>query len=385
MTHAPEKLRIVLLGCGQIADAHLQEIRKIDCAQLVAVCDVHQDLADQAAARFEVPQAFDDLDTMLAVANPDVVHVTTPAHTHASLSIKLLNAGIHVYVEKPFTVEVPEAEEVVESARQSGSKLCLGHDQLFDPEWLRVRELVDGGLIGDVTHVESILGYPLSGKFGRQVTADPNHWVRRLPGGLFQNTISHPLYRITEFLMDETPMIHAHWATTENRDFPTELSVSLRGTSVTGSLTFATNIHSQRITRVYGTKGALEVDLDVQVTRRIASARLPGAFGKLEMPARQLREAVRNAGRNVWRFLISDIHYFAGMRTLFEQFYRSILDSDDVPIPYNEMLRVTRLMDEIFSKCRETEPADGCRNQLNSHQAVEQSQPTTNVPVEVGS
>ena len=55
------KLRIALIGCGQIADAHLQEIRKIDSAEAVAVCDRHPDLARQAAARFGVPGVFDDL------------------------------------------------------------------------------------------------------------------------------------------------------------------------------------------------------------------------------------------------------------------------------------------------------------------------------------
>ena len=67
---AAERLNVALVGCGQIADAHLQEIRKISLAKLSAVCDVHRDLADQAAARFAVPRAFDSLDRMLAEARP---------------------------------------------------------------------------------------------------------------------------------------------------------------------------------------------------------------------------------------------------------------------------------------------------------------------------
>lgn len=353
MTPDPGTVRVALLGCGQIADAHLQEIRKIHCAELVAVCDIYQDLADQAAARFEVPRAFTNLDRMLSVARPDVVHVTTPAHTHAPLAKMLLHAGVHVYVEKPFTVDIAEAEQVVSRAVASKATLCLGHDQLFDPAWLQLKKRIQDGAVGRVTHVESVLGYPIAGRFGRQVASDPDHWVRRLPGGLFQNTISHPLYRITDFLLDSAPRIHGFWSTSDSRDFPTELSASLCGSDVTGSLFFSTRIPPSRVTRVYGDEGGLEVDLDSQIVRRLRQARLPGAFGKLDVPLGNLRDAIASLGRNAWRFMNSDIHYFAGMGSLFEQFYRSILTGSEPPIGYDEMLRVTRIMDSIFDCCRQ--------------------------------
>ncbi|MCA9076405.1 MAG: Gfo/Idh/MocA family oxidoreductase [Planctomycetaceae bacterium] len=352
MSSRTPNLRIALIGCGQIADAHLQEIRKIDCAELVAVCDVHQDLADQAAARFGVPRADSDLSAMLAEAKPDVVHVTTPAHTHCELATRLLVSGVHVYVEKPLTVDFSEAESLLETVTRTGKSLCLGHDQLFDPIWLRCRELVDAGVIGEVSHVESVLGYPLSGQFGRQVTGNPDHWVRRLPGGLFQNTISHPLYRITEYMQDTQPRVDAHWYAAGTATFPTEMVAHLRGKTVTGSLFFSTRIQPQRISRVYGPKGGLEVDFDAQTIRVIRQSRLPGAFGKIEMPWRHWREGASNLRHNLWRFLKSDIHYFAGMRTLFELYYRSILDGSSPPIAYDEMLRVTRVMDTMFRHCR---------------------------------
>jgi predicted dehydrogenase len=345
-------LRIALLGCGQIADAHLQEIRKLRGVELVAVCDVHRDLAVQAGARFGVPGIYTDLRQMIAEARPDVVHITTPAHTHCSLAIQILQLGCHVYVEKPFTLDGVEADRVAHVAAEQGKHLCLGHDQLFDPMWLELRRRVETGEVGPIRHVESILGYPISGQFGTQVTSDPNHWVRKLPGGLFQNTISHPLYRITDFLTDDRPQIDATWTRTGKFPFPTELQVSLRGETVTGSLTFLSTIASQRITRVYGTKGYLEVDFDAQTVRRIGPPTAPGAFGKLQSPFKSWREAARNFRRNLWRFAKADIHYFAGMKTLFARFYAAIQNNTPLPIEPAEMVRVTRLMDEIFDCCR---------------------------------
>jgi predicted dehydrogenase len=215
-----------------------------------------------------------------------------------------------------------------------------------------LRRRVSKGEIGPVRHVESVLGYPISGQFGSQVAADPNHWVRRLPGGLFQNTISHPLYRITEFLTDNIPEDSATWRTRQGRDFPTELFVQLHGTEVTGTLSFVSTIAPQRITRVYGETGALEVDLDGQVIRRVGPAKAPGAFCKLLTPWKHWRETARNLRRNLWRFLKADIHYFAGLRGLSEAFYDSIHTGKKSPIPAAEIVRVTRIMDQIFHQAR---------------------------------
>jgi len=348
----PRRLRVALVGCGQIADAHLQEIRKLRSAELVATCDAHRDLAMQAAARFDVPAHFDDLAQMLDEARPDVVHIATPAHTHFDLARQCLQAGKHVYVEKPFTQTASEAETLVAIARERGLQVCVGHDQLFDPVWLQLKQRVAGGEIGRVTHVESVLGYPISGQFGSQVAGDARHWVRRLPGGLFQNTISHPLYRITEFLPDEEPEVVAAWARRAPFDFPTELNVVIRGGAVTGTLTFSSTIPSQRITRIYGATGGLEVDLDGQTIRSIGPSKAPGAFAKLLTPWKQWREAARSMRQNLWRFAKADIHYFAGLKGLCDRFYASILDGTSGPVEAGEIVRVTRLMDRIFSEAR---------------------------------
>ena len=355
-------LKVAIVGCGQIADAHLQELSKIKSASVVATCDSYRDLAMQAAMRFGVPSYYDSLQEMLHRQRPDIVHVTTPAQTHAALAQEALKSGAHVYVEKPLAVTAAEAEEVLGAARSVGLKVCVGHDQLFDPAWLHLRDRVARKEIGEVRHVESIIGYPLGAQFGSAVRASDQHWVRRLPGGLFQNTISHPLYRITEFLQDERPHVDGRWWSRPDLEFPTEMLAHFRGERVTGVLTFATSIPAQRITRVYGEKGTLEVDFDAQTVIRTSPPALPGALGKLDAPWARRRESMRAMRRNLWRFVRSDIQYFAGMRELFERFQRSIAaPEEEWPIAPTEMLRVAHIMDDIFSACRS---ADRTRTSL---------------------
>lgn len=353
-------LGIAILGCGQIADAHLGEIAKLDSAKLVAVCDSRPELAEQAAARFGVPNQLSSLDELLDRDDVDVIHVCTPAHTHGSLTIRCLEAGKNVYVEKPFTVDVVEARQVIEVARQSNGKLCLGHDQLFDPAWLRVKQIVASGKLGPVRHVDSHVGYALSGPFGREVTTNQEHWVHKLNGGLFQNTISHPLYRITEFVTSPKVDMTAVWLHNGNV-IPADLRVSLwgnddHGGDVTGTLLFTSNVKPHaRITRVYGENSSLEVDFDAQVIRMLKPFKVPGAFQKLERPAYQLVEAACNLARNTVHFVKGDIHYFHGMRNLFDAFYDSIRNETEPPISYDEMIRFTGLMDDIFEHCKERE------------------------------
>src|SRR5439155_16728897 len=117
----------------------------------------------------------------------------------------------------------------------------------------------------------------------------------------------------------------------------------------------------QRLARVHGSRRSVEVDLDARVVRHFRAAALPGALGKIEVPFRQLREALAALARNVWKFLRSDLHYFAGMNRLFRLFYRAVAEGGPPPVPYAEVRRVTALMDTIFESCGHESVAAGWR------------------------
>ena len=205
-------LNIAVVGCGKIADAHAAQIARIAGCRIVAACDREPLMARQFSARFGVTHQFADLERLLSESRPDVVHLTTPPATHFDLAMQCLDRGCHVYVEKPFTLRALEARELIAAARRKGLKITVGHDEQFGHASRRLRGIVQSGYLGgQPVHMESVYCYDLgASRYARAVLCNRQHWVRRLPGGLLQNIISHGIARIAEFLTTESPEIMAY-------------------------------------------------------------------------------------------------------------------------------------------------------------------------------
>ena len=135
-------LRTAIIGCGKIADSHAAALTRIEGCEIVAVCDREELMARQLRERFAVPAFFTDVSALLRTARPDVVHITTPPQSHFAIAKQCLEEGCHVYVEKPFTVDTAEAEELISLAVRRGVKLTVGHDEQFSHATQRMRELV---------------------------------------------------------------------------------------------------------------------------------------------------------------------------------------------------------------------------------------------------
>ena len=360
-----QNLRIALVGCGQIADAHLLQLRRIAAARIVAVCDRYRDVARQAAARFDVAEVFDDLDAMLAATQPDIVHVTTPPQTHLAIAARCLEAGAHLYVEKPFARDLREARELIARADAAGRRVCLGLDQLFDPAWQECRAIVASGELGALVHVDVVQGYDLAGSFGSIVSADSSHWVHDLPGGLLQNAAPHAVARLADFFDDEALRIVAfRQSHAETATCATELRATVVGARMTGSMLFSSAIRPvQRRARLFGTQGSLEVDLESRTITKYAAASFPGALAKVELPFRSTLQAARHFGTNLRRLGRGQLQYFAGMHALFERFHDAVRGAAPMPVSHQQALRITALIDHVVAECRaaETTSADQTR------------------------
>jgi predicted dehydrogenase len=354
-------MRAAIVGCGQIADAHIQEIRRIPGAAVEAVCDLNSHMAEQAGARFAVPGVFTDIAAMLRDVKPDVVHITTPPASHLAIGRAVVAAGAHAYIEKPFTVTAAEAEELVACAERAGKLLCVGHSFAFDESMLRLREAHRAGELGDVVHVDTVMGYNLSGPFGAQMMGDPGHWIHRLPGGIPQNNISHPLSMLLPFLPDERPRVSAfgmRWRPERYGDvrdrFFDEMRVHLEGKSATASILFTSRARPVQLCAiVHGTKAQAVASIDGRNLRFQRGATMPGPFGRVQWNAREYKETRREFFRKLSELRRARLHFFQGMHELIRRFYLAIEGKDEMPVAMAEASRTTRILEEIFRVCED--------------------------------
>ncbi len=365
MSSKATQLKVAIVGCGKIADAHIEEIAKLPAARVVAVCDLELLQAEQAGARYGIAGVYDDFDRLLAEARPDVVHITTPPASHLSLTRRAVDAGCHVFVEKPLALNLADARALVDCVTRANKKMTIGWTYLFDPPAIAMRELIAAGVLGDPVHAESFYGYDLSGPFGTALLADGQHWVHGLPGKLFHNNIDHLLSKLLEFFDEEHPQVHAHAFTRRSRRFGDErdrmhdeLRLVFMGQKVTAYGTFSAHARpAGHWLRVLGTRNTIRADYVARTVTCEAAPRLPSAVGRLLPAFDQALAYLREGGRNVARFARADFHFFAGLNRLCAAFYDSILDDAPLPIPTRDILRVSAMMDDIFRQIRPEQEA----------------------------
>jgi predicted dehydrogenase len=290
------------------------------------------------------------------------VHITTPPQLHYSLARICLEAGCSIYVEKPFTINADEAEELLALAERRNAKLTVGHDAQFSHAANRMRSLVAAGYLGGPpVHLESYYCYDLGdASYARALLGDSNHWIRKLPGGLLQNTISHGICRIAEFISGDRPEVIAHGFTSDllksigETEIVDELRVIIRDGSTTGYFTFSSQMKpTLNMLRLYGPKNGLIMNEGQQTVLKLRGGRYKSYLEHFLPPWFYAKQYVGNSLGNIKKFARSDFQMEYGKKFLIQSFYRSITDGTPIPISHAEILRTARIMDEIFSQLRE--------------------------------
>jgi len=358
-------IKIGIVGCGKMADQHALQIRRIPEAKIIGVCDNEPLMAEQMAERYNVQRSFSNIDDLLAWQRPDVIHITTPPPSHFTLGKKCLEAGSHVYMEKPFTLFASEADELLKLAAQRDLKIIAGHNVQFAPAMLQMRRMVKlGALGGPPVHLESHYCYNFSDAgYAKSLLGDKDHWVRKLPGSLLQNIISHGIAKIAEFLSEDEPIVIAHGFTSPflksigENDIVDEVRVIIRDKNATTAFfTFSSQIGTApRQFRLYGRKNSIVVDDDFQTVIMTGAKDYPSYLKFFVPPFGFAKQYLGNFGRNFRKFLARDFHMpnDSGLKTLIEAFYEAIAGRAPLPLSPREILLTAKLMDTIFVQIHE--------------------------------
>jgi predicted dehydrogenase len=186
-----DKVKLAVIGIGNIGNLHLGNIAKEPKVELTAVCDIVPEKAKAAAEQYGV-KAYVDADTLLADRVCDAVIISTPHYDHTTIGIAALGAGYHVLVEKPISVHKADCERLIAAHTDDDLVFAAMFNQRTDPRYQKVRELVTSGELGKLLRVNWII----TSWFRTQAYYDSGGWRATWEGeggGVLLNQCPHNL------------------------------------------------------------------------------------------------------------------------------------------------------------------------------------------------
>lgn len=340
------RIRVGLVGCGRIAHVHCGYLRQVSRVDLVGACDINRESREKLTARWDVP-TYADIDELLSATQPDMVHVVTPPATHAAVAVQLLDAGVHVLVEKPMALSTEEAETMVAAAHRAGRYLTVDHNRWFDPVVLQARALVVAGRLGSLTGVEVFQGCAAG---EADLPADQHgHWKAALPGGALYDLAPHPTYLLRGLVgaIDGLHVMVRRCPAGKVR----ELRAVAEGEHALGSMTISveTRPFMNRLI-VYGTAMVAEANLNnmTLIVRRERKA--PKLVGKV-LP--NIDEALQLLGatvRNGIEFVRGRQRYYPGIGIHFRLLYEALSQGKPPLVSAEEGCESVRLLERIWGQ-----------------------------------
>ena len=154
-------IRWGMIGCGAVAEVKSGPgFYKANNSELLAVTSADQAMTQSFASRHGVPRAYDSSEQLIADVEIDAVYVATPPSSHKPLSLLVAQAGKHVYVEKPMAMRFEECREIVDVCAQQGVRLFVAFYRRAMPRFLKFKEWIDSGAIGEVLNVRAVQHQP---------------------------------------------------------------------------------------------------------------------------------------------------------------------------------------------------------------------------------
>ncbi|MBQ6998456.1 MAG: Gfo/Idh/MocA family oxidoreductase [Clostridia bacterium] len=164
------KVRIGMIGAGNIANTHIKNYMNIADAEVVAICDINPERLKMTAKEFGIEKTFNSADEMLANVELDAADVCVWNCNHAECTIKALEAGLHVLCEKPMAYNTEQAIKMKEVADKMGKLLMIGFTMRFSDECRIAKDFIENNYMGDIYYSKA-------------------NYIRRhgAPGGWFSN------------------------------------------------------------------------------------------------------------------------------------------------------------------------------------------------------
>jgi predicted dehydrogenase len=340
-------MKSLLVGCGVGAEHHFASVRQLKDANFVGVCDTDIEKAKAAASKWGIRNTYSNFSEALRNEQPDVVHIVSPPATHLSIALNAMESGCHIMLEKPISITVDEADQIIEASKRKRVKLCMVHNHSYDPVILRAKELIKAGKIGDIIYVH--VTYGISKKKGSKATGKRREWMESLPLGDFSEYSPHSVYLMLSFLENATVV----GAVLKNRgvsaNLPGGLNIQFAGDGASGNILVTKGLeYGEFSVRICGTKSALSINMYGLTMGIYRERNLPQTaarmFGTIEKGAMFLS----STGSNIIRVITGRLKKRPGHLNLIKAFYDSIRNDEEPPVPGEQGKAGVKVLQDVF-------------------------------------
>jgi predicted dehydrogenase len=326
----PKKVRWGVLGVANIAVKKvIPAMQKGGLTEVTAIASRDLTKAKEAAAQLGIPKAYGSYEELLADPEIDAIYNPLPNHLHVPWSIKAAEAGKHVLCEKPIALSVAETQTLIRARDEAGVLMGEAFMVKTHPQWLRAREIVRSGELGELRSISSIFTY-----FNRDAAN-----VRNVPaygGGGLMDVGCYPI-TMSRFIFGREP-VRVSAVVTIDPEFGTDDLASGVLDFGPGEAVFtcSTQLVPYQTFQAFGTKGRVQIEIPYNAP-----------------PDRQCRIHVDN-GRDMFgrglrteEIPICDQYTIQG-----DAFSRAVLEGSPVPVPLEDALKNMTVIEAVFKAGR---------------------------------
>ena len=322
----PSKVRWGVLSTAHFAlTKAIPAMQKGQWSEIVAIASRDKSKAERAAKELGIPKAYGSYEELLGDAEIEAIYNPLPNHMHVPWSIKAAEAGKHVLCEKPLSMNVAEARQLIATRDRSGVKIGEAFMVRTHPQWLRTRELIASGRIGELRSIVGVFSY-----FNRDTKNIRN--ILEVGGGTLMDIGCYPI-TTSRFIFGEEPA-RVIGAFERDPDMKTDRLISAMLDFPSGQAVFtcSTQLVPYQRMHVLGTKGRIEIEVPFNAPNdrpcRIFIDGGGGLFGE-DISAESLPTC--------------DQYTIQG-----DIFSRAIRENSEVPVPLEDAIKNVAVIEAIF-------------------------------------
>jgi predicted dehydrogenase len=155
----PKKIRVGIIGCGSVSHSYLPHLSKCPYVELVSACDIRPERAKAQATKFKIPNQYPHIDQLLAGAPFDMLVNLTDMQEHERLNFQAIDAGKHVWSEKPMANSLAAGEKLLEASKKKGVKLWGAPAMVVSPQFAYMAKTLQSGALGRIAAAHADYGH----------------------------------------------------------------------------------------------------------------------------------------------------------------------------------------------------------------------------------